>query len=229
VVKAQGVSGLTAAKFGDSNALQVGDTVLAIGSPLGLQGSVSLGIVSALNRTIQEGGSPQQSPFGTQQQQATTNIAGAVQTDAAINPGNSGGALVNTLGEVVGINTAIATSSGSDGNIGVGFAIPSNRVNEVAQALMKGQKVSHPYIGVGVGTADGNAGATVTSVVGSSPAEKAGLKQGDVIVKAGDKDIHNGDDLLNVVQSSKVGDKLQLTVSRGGSTQSVTVTVGESS
>ncbi len=233
VVKAQGVSGLTAAKFGDSGSLQVGDTVLAIGSPLGLQGSVTEGIVSALNRTIQESGSQQQNPFGQQQQQqqqqSGTNIAGAIQTDAAINPGNSGGALVNTNGEVVGINTAIATSNGGDGNIGVGFAIPSNRANEVAQALMKGQKVSHPFIGISVGNADNNAGATVSSVVGGSPAEQAGLKQGDVIVKAGSKDIHNADDLLNVVQGSKVGDKLPLTVTRGGSTQTITVTVGESS
>ena len=224
VVKAQGVSGLSAAKFGDSGSLQVGDTVLAIGSPLGLEGSVTEGIVSALNRTIQESGSQQQ-----QQQQSGTNIAGAIQTDAAINPGNSGGALVNTNGEVVGINTAIATSNGGDGNIGVGFAIPSNRANEVAQALMKGQKVSHPFIGISVGNANNNAGATVSSVVGGSPAEQAGLKQGDVIVKAGSTDIHNADDLLNVVQASKVGAKLPLSITRGGSTQTVTVTVGESS
>lgn len=233
VVKAQGLSGLTAAKFGDSGSLRVGDTVLAIGSPLGLQGSVTEGIVSALNRTIQE--SPQdqqQNPFGQQQQQqqqqAGTSIAGAIQTDAAINPGNSGGALVNTNGEVVGINTAIATSSsGSDGNIGVGFAIPGNRANEVAQALMKGQKVSHPYIGASIGDADNNGGASVASVVSGAPADKAGLKQGDVIVKAGNTDIHSGDDLLNVVQTSKVGDKLQLTVKRGGSNQNLTVTIGE--
>jgi putative serine protease PepD len=228
VVKAQGVSGLTAAKIGNSGSLQVGDTVLAIGSPLGLEGSVTEGIVSALNRTIQESGNQQQNPL-QQQQQAGTNIAGAIQTDAAINPGNSGGALVNTNGEVVGINTAIATSNGSDGNIGVGFAIPSNRANEVAQALIKGQKVSHPFIGISVGNADNNAGATVASVVGGSPSEQAGIKQGDIIVKAGSKDIHNGDDLLNVVQASKVGDKLPLTITRGGSTQTITVTVGESS
>jgi putative serine protease PepD len=230
VVKAQGVSGLSPANFGDSGALQVGDTVLAIGSPLGLQGSVTEGIVSALNRTIDESGNQQQNPLGQQQQQAGTSIAGAIQTDAAINPGNSGGALVNTNGEVVGINTAIATASNtSEGNIGVGFAIPSNKAKEVAQALMKGQKVSHPYLGIGVGDADNNGGASVASVVSGSPADKAGVKQGDVITKAGNTDIHNSDDLLNVVQSSKVGDKLTLTVNRGGSTQTITVTVGESS
>jgi putative serine protease PepD len=229
VVKAQGVSGLAAAKFGDSGSLRVGDTVLAIGSPLGLEGSVTEGIVSALNRTIQESGNDQQSPFNRQQQSSGTNIAGAIQTDAAINPGNSGGALVNTRGEVVGINTAIATSNGGNGNIGVGFAIPGNRANEVAQDLIKGQKVSHPFIGIGVGNADNNGGASVSSVTSGSPAEKAGLKQGDVITKAGDKAIHNADDLLNVVQTSKVGDKLMLAVNRGASTVTVTVTVGESS
>jgi putative serine protease PepD len=240
VVKAQGVSNLTAAKFANSDGILVGDTVLAIGSPLGLSGSVSAGIVSALHRTIEETPDqqqPPQNPFGQQQpqqpqqqqqQQQQTNIAGAIQTDASINPGNSGGALVNTRGEVVGINTSILTADGGDGN-GVGFAIPANRVNQVSQELMKGQKVSHPYIGINVGTADGNAGASVTSVVGGSPADKAGLKQGDVIVKADDSDIHSSDDLLDVVQSSKVGEKLQLTVSRNGSTQSVPVTVGESS
>jgi putative serine protease PepD len=240
VVKAQGVSNLAAAKFANSDSVQVGDTVLAIGSPLGLSGTVTEGIVSALHRTIQEQPeqqrpqSPfgQQDPFGQQQQQQQsqqqTNIAGAIQTDASINPGNSGGALVNTRGEVVGINTSILTADGGDGN-GVGFAIPSNRVNEVSQDLMKGRKVSHPYIGINVGTADGNAGASVASVVSGSPADKAGLKQGDVIVKADDADIHSSDDLLDVVQSSKVGDKLQLTVSRNGSTQVVPVTVGESS
>ena len=232
VVKAQGLSGLSAASFGDSAALRVGDTVLAIGSPLGLQGSVSEGIVSALNRTIQESPDTQQNPFGgqqqqQQQQQAGTNIAGAIQTDAAINPGNSGGALVNTNGEVVGINTAIATSNGGDGNIGVGFAIAGNRAKEVAEDLMKGQKVSHPYIGINVGDADNNGGGSVSSVVSGSPADKGGLKQGDIIVKAGDKDVHNGDDLLNVVQTSKVGDKLQLTVKRGSSNQNLTVTIGE--
>jgi putative serine protease PepD len=99
----------------------------------------------------------------------------------------------------------------------------------VAQDLIKGQKVSHPFIGIGVGNADNNGGASVSSVTSGSPAEKAGLKQGDVITKAGDKAIHNADDLLNVVQTSKVGDKLTLAVNRGASTVTVTVTVGESS
>jgi putative serine protease PepD len=226
VIKVSGVSGPTAAKFGDRSAMQVGDTVLAIGSPLGLEGSVTAGIVSALNRTIQEGSGSQQNQQ-LNQAQSGTDIGGAIQTDAPINPGNSGGALVNMSGEVIGINTAIATSGQGEGNIGVGFAIPSNRVKQVTQALIGGQKVSHPYIGVQVQTADGG-GAVVSSVVGSGPAAKAGLQQGDVITKANGKTITTSDDLVNVVQSSKVGDQLQLTVARDGS-RTVTVTIGESS
>jgi len=219
VVKVNNVKDLNKATFGDSSALQVGDTVIAIGSPLGLEGSVTAGIVSALNRTIDESDSSGQANG--------VSIAGAIQTDAAINPGNSGGALVNLAGEVVGINTAIATSGQSSGNIGVGFAIPGNRANEVAQSIIKGDKVSHPYLGVSVGTADGNAGAQVSQVVDGSPADKAGLKQGDVITKAGDKVIHTSDDLLNVVQAAKVGQQVPLTIKRDNSTSTVTVTIGE--
>ena len=116
--------------------MQVGDTVLALGSPLGLEGSVTAGIISAKDRTIQSGGEDQQhpqNPFGDgqqqQQQQATTSMSGLLQTDAPINPGNSGGALVNTNGQVIGINSAIATSGQNSGNIGLGFAIPSNKAD----------------------------------------------------------------------------------------------------
>jgi putative serine protease PepD len=219
VVKANGVSGLTAAKFGDSSAMRVGDAVFAIGSPLGLEGSVTSGIISATNRTIVE---------NSETNGSRNSIAGALQTDAAINPGNSGGALVNLSGQVVGINTAIATSGQGQGNIGVGFAIPSNRAKQVADQLIKGGKVSHPYLGIGVSDAPNNGGALVAQVVANSPAQRAGLRQNDVITRAGDKEIHSGDDLVSVVQSSKVGDKLTLTVTRNGSSQQITVTVGES-
>ncbi len=187
--------------------------------------------MSALNRTISEGGNDQNSPFQPpqQQQQQTTDIAGAIQTDAAINPGNSGGALVDLNATVVGINTAIATSGQSDGNIGVGFAIPGNLVKQVAQDLIDGKKVSHPYLGVGVTTADNNGGATIGSVTPNSPAATAGLQTGDVVTRAGTKDIHTSDDLVGVVQGSKVGDKLPLTVVRGGKTLTVTVTIGQAS
>jgi putative serine protease PepD len=231
VYKAEGVSGLAVASFGDSAALQVGDTVLAIGSPLGLDGSVSAGIVSALNRTIDESSdSSPQDPFGQGQQSQNTSptatIAGAIQTDAAINPGNSGGALVNTNGQVVGINTAIATN-GADGNIGVGFAIPSNRAKQVADSLIKGVKISHPQLGVGVTTADDNAGAVVGSVTAGSAADKGGIKVGDVITAFDGKAVHTSDDLLNDVQSGTVGKTVSLSITRSGAAQTVNVTLGE--
>ncbi|MEV6345007.1 trypsin-like peptidase domain-containing protein [Actinoplanes sp. NPDC051851] len=236
VVKATGVSDLKAATFGDSSQMQVGDTVLALGSPLGLEGSVTAGIISAKDRTIQssseeEQQQEEQSPFGSQQQQGstsstTTTMTGLLQTDAPINPGNSGGALVNTNGEVIGINSAIATSGSSSGNIGLGFAIPSNKVKSVAESLMSGKKVSHPALGVSV--ADGeNGGALVSSVTASSAASKAGLQQGDVITKVDDKTIDDSDDLVAAVQAGTVGQKMTITFTRNGAAKTVTVTLAE--
>nr|WP_232072794.1 trypsin-like peptidase domain-containing protein [Phytohabitans flavus] len=227
VVKADGVSGLAAAAFGDSDATQVGDTVLAIGSPLGLQGSVTSGIISAKDRTIQAGGQQQQDPF-SRQGGAVTSISNLLQTDAPINPGNSGGALVNTKGEVIGINTAIATSGQSSGNIGVGFAIPSNKAKEVADALRNGEKVSHPSLGVSVNDANGG-GALISDVNDNSPAAKAGLQQGDVVKKFGDKNISDSDDLVAAVQAGKVGDQVQITFTRNGQEQTATATLAEAS
>ncbi|HEY1484585.1 MAG TPA: trypsin-like peptidase domain-containing protein [Micromonosporaceae bacterium] len=234
VYKAQNVSNLTAAKFGNSGALQVGDTVLAIGSPLGLDGSVTAGIVSALNRTIDEAPEQQtdpQNPFGqgnSGQQSAAPapTIAGAIQTDASINPGNSGGALVNTSGEVVGINTAIDTN-GADGSIGVGFAIPSNRAKQVADDIIKGVKVSHPQLGVTVGDAQNNAGALIGQVTAGSAAAKAGIKSGDVITSFGGKAVHTQDDLLNDVQAGTVGTAYPVVVVRNGQNITVNVTLQE--
>src|SRR5687768_17094724 len=157
--------------------MKVGDTVLALGSPLGLQGSVTAGIISAKDRTIHAGGNS-----GRQ----GASISGVLQTDAPINPGNSGGALVNTSSEVIGINTAIATSGNSQGNIGVGFAIPSNRARVVAEQLMRGEKVSHPYLGVSLGSSD-ETGAVIATVTASGPAAQAGLQQGDIVTRAGGK------------------------------------------
>ncbi len=218
VIKAQGVTGLTPAKFGDSDAVRVGDTVLAIGSPLGLQGSVSEGIISALHRTINEG-SEQGSGAGH-------SISDALQTDAAINPGNSGGALVNLAGEVVGINTAIASTGQQAGNIGVGFAISSNKVTSAAQQLLKGGKVTHPYLGVQLTDGD-NGGALLADVVAGGPADKAGLQKGDIIIKAGGQDVGDANALINVIQTHKTGDQIQLTVTRNGATQQLTVTLGD--
>jgi putative serine protease PepD len=212
---------LTFAKWANSDDVRVGDTVLAIGSPLGLQGSVTAGIVSALHRTISVG-NQSQTQFDTG---AQTTIGDAIQTDAPINPGNSGGALVNTNGEVIGINSAIATQ-GSNGNIGVGFAISANKAKTVTDQLAKGAKVSHPYIGVSIGDA-GSGGAKIQSVAPGGPAAQAGMQAGDVVTKVGDRPITGTEDLIGAIQGSSVGAKLQLTVQRGGSTETVTVTVGE--
>ncbi|MEU7761536.1 MULTISPECIES: S1C family serine protease [Micromonospora] len=224
VVQASGVSNLKAAKFGDSDAMQVGDQVLALGSPLGLQGSVTAGILSARDRTIQAGEGGQQNP-----QQGASSISGLLQTDAPINPGNSGGALVNTRGEVIGINTAIATAGqGSTGNIGVGFAIPSNKAKNVAEKLQRGEKISHPSLGVSVNGAE-DGGALVAAVTPGSPAEKAGLQRGDVITKFGDKVINDSNDLVGAVQAGKVGDRVEVQYKRNGSNESATVTLAETS
>ncbi|SCE92311.1 trypsin-like peptidase domain-containing protein [Micromonospora chokoriensis] len=225
VVKANGVSDLKAATFGDSDAMQVGDQVLALGSPLGLQGSVTSGILSARDRTIRAGEGQPQDP--TQQPSRTvSSISGLLQTDAPINPGNSGGALVNTRGEVIGVNTAIATSGQSTGNIGVGFAIPSNKAKDVAGKLQRGEKVSHPSLGVGVNQAEGG-GALVASVTPGSPAEQAGLQRGDVVTRFGDKPVNDSDDLVGAVQAGKVGDRVEVTFKRNGVEKTVTVTLAE--
>ncbi|MGV9307509.1 S1C family serine protease [Nonomuraea sp. NPDC003727] len=233
VIRATGVSGLTKATLGDSDALRVGDAVLAIGSPLGLDGSVTAGIVSALDRTLTVGDQDrQQLPPGwgnqrEQSQSSTTTIGGAIQTDAAINPGNSGGALVNASGQLIGINTAIATGGGT-GNIGVGFAIPINTAKQVAQQLIDNGKVSHAYLGVSVTDASGDVpGALVRQVQEGSPAAKAGLKTGDLITKIGETPVDGGDTVVGQVRGFKVGQQVKISYMRDGKTQEVTVTLAE--
>jgi putative serine protease PepD len=227
VIKANGVSGLKKATFGRSADMQVGDTVLALGSPLGLEGSVTAGIVSAKDRTIQSGEQTPQNPFGGQQeQQAPTTLSGLLQTDAPINPGNSGGALVNTNAQVIGINSAIATSGQGSGNIGLGFAIPSDKAMQVANDLMAGRKVSHPALGVNVAEAE-NGGALVTNVLSGSAAQKAGLAQGDVVTKVNGQPVNDSDDLVAAIQSSKVGDQVTIQFTRDGAQRTVTATLAE--
>jgi putative serine protease PepD len=241
VVKVSGVSDLKPATFGTSADMQVGDTVLALGSPLGLEGSVTEGIISAKDRTIQSSSEDEQqqqqtpqNPFGGQQQQqqqqssGTTSMSGLLQTDAPINPGNSGGALVNTNGQVIGINSAIATSGDSSGNIGLGFAIPSDKVKSVVQSLIKGEKVSHPALGVSVAEAEGG-GAQVSVVTENGAAAKAGLEQGDVIKSVNGKAVNDSDDLIAVIQAGKVGDKVSITFTRNGQEQTVSATLAEAS
>jgi putative serine protease PepD len=224
-------SGLTKAELGDSDQLKVGDAVLAVGSPLGLDGTVTAGIVSALDRTLNVGGEQERTPPGWpgQQQQAPepTSIAGAIQTDAAINSGNSGGALVNAAGQLVGINTAIATA-GSTGNIGVGFAIPVNTAEQVAEQLIAGGKVRHAFLGVSVSDASGDvSGALIGQLTENGPAAKAGLRQGDVITKIGDKTVDGGDTVSGLVRGFKPGQQVKITYMRDGRTAEVTVTLEE--
>jgi putative serine protease PepD len=173
--------------------------------------------VSALHRTIRE---------DAENGQGARSISDAIQTDAAINPGNSGGALVNMSGEVIGINTAIATSGQASGNIGVGFAISSNKVKASVDQLVKGGKVSHPYLGVSL-TDSTSGGALISAVVSGGPADKAGVQRGDVVTKAGNATVKDANDLINAVQAAKSGDKLPLTVSRNGADQQISVTLGE--
>ncbi|OJF11552.1 trypsin-like peptidase domain-containing protein [Couchioplanes caeruleus] len=232
VVKVEGVDGLKPATLGSSADMQVGDTVLALGSPLGLEGSVTEGIISAKDRTIRAGGNEDQAPqnpFGGQQQQSgATSMSGLLQTDAPINPGNSGGALVNTNGHVIGINSAIATSGAGSGSIGLGFAIPSDKVKTVAAALMKGEKVSHPALGVSVNPAEGG-GALVGLVSPNSAAAKAGIERGDVIKSVNGKAINDSDDLVAIIQAGKVGDTVSITFTRNGQEQKVNATLAEAS
>ncbi|WP_219469321.1 S1C family serine protease [Nonomuraea rhizosphaerae] len=234
VIKAEDVSGLTAASLGDSDQLKVGDSVLAVGSPLGLDGSVTMGIVSALNRTVTVGGEQdqQQMPPGWGRQQSqesgTTTLGDAIQTDAAINPGNSGGALVNAAGQVIGINSAIATNGGSSGNIGVGFAIPVNTAKQVSDQLISTGKVTHAFLGVSVTDASGDVpGALVRQVTQDSPAAKAGLQEGDIITKIGNTAVDGGDTVVGQVRGFKVGQQVQITYMRDGKSSTVTVTLQE--
>ena len=196
--------------FADSGAVQVGDGVVAIGSPFGLEETVTTGIVSALDRTID----------------APNNftISGAIQTDAAINHGNSGGPLLNSAGQVIGINSQIESDSG--GNDGVGFAIPSNSVRRVAQELIASGKVSHAYLGVQLTDASGGAGATVAQTVSGGPGADAGLRSGDVVTAIDGKAIDASDALVAAVDSHKPGDQVTLTVKRGGDTSQVKVKLG---
>jgi len=225
VIQAQGVSGLTPATIGHSSALQVGQGVVAIGSPFGLDATVTSGIVSALNRPVNVG----------QVSQGNATVYPAIQTDAAINPGNSGGPLVNLAGEVVGIDasiqTATDTSSGEPGSIGLGFAIPIDEVLPIVQEMIKGETPTHARLGIGVENAATSTGAQVTDgakiqkVDTGSAAADVGLKAGDVITKVDDHLITSSDGLVAIVRSYRPGDEVTVTYQRGGSTQTVQVTL----
>ena len=222
-------SDLKAVEFADSDKLAVGEDVMAIGNPLGYDDTATTGIVSALNR-----------PVTVTDDSGSDIVTNAVQIDAAINPGNSGGPTFNAAGQVIGINSSIAStaaSSDSAGSIGIGFAIPSNLVKRVANEIIKDGKVKHVGLGVTITTgtveADGvtRAGAKVTAgtsgsaVVSGSPADKAGLKVGDVIVAYDGNAVSSTYSLLGYVRASALNDKVTLTIVRGGKTMDVEVTL----
>jgi putative serine protease PepD len=215
-------SGLVAATLGDSSKLEVGDPVLAIGSPLGLRGTVTSGIVSALDRPVHLSGS----------ESDTNAVIDAIQTDAAINPGNSGGALVDAQGAVVGINSAIASLQASDGSengsIGLGFAIPINNARTIAQELINTGKAVHASIGLSTrAVTDGTReGAYVVQVSPGGPGAVAGIKAGDVITVADSTLITSADELTVVVQQHKPGDVIKLRYYRGSKAVDVSVTLG---
>lgn len=223
VIQAEGQSGLTPATLGDSDQVGVGGEVIAIGSPLGLSGTVTTGIVSALDRPVNTGASENQN---TQ----TSTVINAIQTDAAINPGNSGGPLVNMAGEVIGINTAIAGVSQESGSVGLGFAIPINQVQPIAEQLIEHGSASYPAIEATVtGTLAG--GAQIVEVSDGGAADEAGLEPGDVVVAVEDREVNSPDQLIAEIRSSQAGDEISLGVLRGGNgdEEEVQVTLGEQS
>ncbi len=230
VLKLQGASGLTPATFADSDEVQVGDLAVAIGAPLGLSDTVTDGIISAKGRAVATGST-----------EGDATVIDALQTDAAINPGNSGGALVNGAGEVVGINTAIASvasgapgQSSESGNIGVGFAIPGNTAKRIAQELTADGKAEITYLGVSAQTAADSqqreigTGAQLVQVQPGTPAADAGLQAGDVVTAVGDRVVTTSTELTAAVRSASPGDQVTLTVRRGQDTQQIRVTLGAS-
>jgi putative serine protease PepD len=223
VVRAKGATGLTPMTLGSSTNLRVGQNVVAVGSPLGLEGTVTTGIVSALNRPV--------STAGDSSNQNT--VLDAIQTDAAINPGNSGGALVNMNGELVGINSAIATlggdSAGSQsGSIGLGFAIPIDQAKRIADELISTGTATHASLGVQVSNDATTHGAKIVEVTQGGAAASAGLPSGVVVTKVDDRVIASADALVAAVRSKAPGDKVSLTyLDASGNPQTVQVTLGK--
>jgi putative serine protease PepD len=213
-------SGLKALQFGDSDAVAVGDLVIAIGSPLGLSGTVTTGIISAKNRAVTAGESNSESSF-----------INALQTDAAINPGNSGGPLVDATGAVIGVNSAIASlgTTSQVGSIGLGFAIPINQARKTAEQLIKNGVATYPVIGVSLNMNYTENGAQVATsargILAGSPAEKAGLRGGDVIIEIDGKEIYSPEELIVSVRAKNVGDRVTLGFLRDGIKKTVTLTL----
>ena len=219
VLKISGAN-LKALQFGDSDKVAVGDSVIAIGSPLGLTGTVTLGIISAKDRAVTAGES-----------QADNSFINALQTDAAINPGNSGGPLVDATGSVIGVNSALASlgysARSQTGSIGLGFAIPINQARKTAEQLIKNGKATYPVIGVSVEMNYNGGGALIAktgvAIVKGGAAEKAGLKAGDIIIEFGGRTIGSAEELIVAIRAQSVGDKVEVIYKRGSVSKSATL------
>jgi putative serine protease PepD len=237
VIKVSGISNLTKADFASSSALQVGQTVVAVGAPLGLSNTVTSGIVSNTARPVETGDSTSG---------ASTAVFDAIQTDAAINPGNSGGPLVNLNGDVVGINAAIATADSGglqvpgqtqqSGSIGIGFAIPSDEAARIAGELIANGKATHAVVGVSVSSPASSSssiqttiGATISAVTADGPAAKAGLQVNDVVTKVQSQLIESGTDLVAAIRSFAPEQTVTVTYQRGGTAHTAQITLGTAS
>jgi putative serine protease PepD len=205
--------GVKPLQFADSRAVQVGDVAIAIGNPFGLDRTATEGIVSGLGREIQ-------APNGFQ-------IDAVIQTDAPINPGNSGGPLLNDTGHVIGVNSQIATAGAGGGNLGIGFAVPSNTARQVVPQLENGHSVKHPWLGVQTsGDPTSPNGAQVQSVTPGGPADKSGLQQNDVIKGIDGQPVHDPTELSSAIDAKKPGEKITIQIERGGLTQQLDATLG---
>ena len=210
-------------QLGNSDQVQVGDAVIAIGSPLGLSGTVTSGIISSKNRAVTTGSGNGESSF-----------INALQTDAAINPGNSGGPLVDATGAVVGVNSAIATLglTSQAGSIGLGFAIPINQAKKTAEQLIATGTATYPIMGISVDSRFTGSGALITiegvGITPGGPADKAGLKEGDLIIEFNGAEVENSDELIVMIRSKSVGDKVTIKYQRNNIVRQTTVTLAAS-
>jgi putative serine protease PepD len=224
VVRVKGVGPLKPVALGDSDRVRVGEPVVAIGSPLGLTGTVTSGIVSARNRPVTAGGGDSEMSF-----------INAIQTDAAVNPGNSGGPLVNLRAQVVGVNSAIATvgdrapfrTDQQEGNIGVGFSIPVNQARRTADQIIRTGRAVYPVVGAVVDVRHQGPGARLGEIQPGSGADKAGLQRGDIVTAINGHKVTGAEDLIVRIRSFVPGQRVELVYTRGGKTGKAIVTLGE--